>query len=453
MIPCARSLAAVAFWCLLVPRGSAAQAAGPAAPEPSESVVADNRDRFTLFDRRLLNRQLHDQLAQPDAAHRIGGDFGILAYAVDAEVASVQRLSAPEFSRFHGYFVFDNFASLEATDSLDLNLNLALFNPSASDGVRVSSYAVPGGGLHFHHGFEWAGRRGRIDVLGTDLDLTTLGSGLLLEHWPLEGAFANLGYGDFYFRSYFGGRVFYPEDDIFSWHLGALHGMVEATVLQWKFRGATPDSWYVDLSSRVPLFDERVGLRAELAANLRQRARFGAVGRIDYADSLGRLAWHAGYQFRWYQQGFGPFRDLRAPTTTYNLPFRADGYATNSFAYFGISDWFEQWSHTLVAEVEVPLGGYFRAVGEAEVWARFVADREAPLQVIATPEGHLVPGTLLDVYYRSGLRLYPYPNLPHRLSLLVTNKQVATPFFVTDPTPTLFVTTGHYIALMMEAFL
>jgi hypothetical protein len=416
-------------------------------------VLADTRDDFTLFDRRPLNRQLHDQLALPGQDYRIGRNWGAFAYAVDAEVASVQRVSAPEFSRFHGYFVFDNFASFEATDSLDLNLNLTLFNPSASDGVRVSSYATPGGGLHFHHVFDWAGHRGRVDVLGTDLDITTLGAGLLLENWPLEGALANLSYGDLYLRQYFGGRVFYEEDDIFSWQAGAFDGLVEAMVLQWKFRGRTPDSWYADVSSRVPLFGERVGLSAELAANLRDRPRFGALGRADYKDSLGRFAWHVGYQFRWYQQGFGPFRGLRAPTTNFNLPFRGESYATNSFAYFGISDWFEQLSHTVMAETEVPLGSYFRAFAEAEVWARFVADREQPVQVVATPEGDLVPGAVLDVYYRSGLRLYPYPELPHRLSLVFTNKQVEVPFFVTDPTPTLFETTGHYVALMMEAWL
>lgn len=419
----------------------------------AEVVVADTRDDTNLFDRRLLNRELGEQLAEPDQGFRVGKRWGIFSYAVDAEVASVQRLWSADLSRFHGYFIFDNFAQLRAAPFLDLNLNLLLFNPSASDGVRVSSYAVPGGGIHFHHDFEWAGHEGRIDLLGTDIDVTTLGSGLLLEQWPLEGAFGNLRYGDLYYRQYYAGRVFWPEDDVVTWQLGAFDGRLEAMLLQWKFLDGPPSAWYADVSGHVPLFGDRVRLAGELATNLRERPRFGALGRADYGDRYLTFAWHLGYQFRWYQQGFGPRRELVAPTTTFNLPFRAEGYATNPFAYFGISEWFEQWSHTVMAETELPLGCYFRTFFETEAWLRFVADREGPVRSLGTPEGDLVPGTVFDLYYRLGLRLYPLPELPYRLSLVVTNKQVRTPFYVTDPIDELFERNGHWVAFMMEGAL
>lgn len=405
----------VAFSVLLA---SVAATAGP--------VVADTRDTYTLFKQRLLNRELFEQLDEPGQEYRIGKDWDTVAYAVDADVASVQTLSGDGFTRFHGYFVFDNFASLRAASGFDINLNLTLFNPSSSDGVRVSSYAVPSGALHFHHEYTLGGVPMRVDALGIDLGMTTLGRGLILENWPIEGAFGNLAIGDFYIRHYFAGRVFWPNDDVFTLQAGAFDGKIEAMALGWKFRDGPPISWYLDVSGYVPLFDDKVRLGAEYATNLRTEPRHGLLTRADYLDRSGLFSWHLGYQFRWYQQGFGPLRAMEAPTTTFNLPFRAEGYATNSFSYFGIAEEFEQWSHSVMAETEVPLGP-FRAFGEVEGMARFVADRESPIRVVAAPGGDLVPGTLLDVYYRSGLRYYPWTGAPHRLSMVFANKQVESP--------------------------
>jgi hypothetical protein len=425
-----------------------------AAPAHASEVVADTRDKTTLFRPRLLTRQLFEQLAEPNQEHRIGRNLGPVAAAVDAQVASTQVLSG-DFSRFHAFFIFDTFAALRSPYGFDFDLNLTLFNPSASDGVRVSSGVLPGGALHFYHELEVVpGKHARIDVLGTDLDRVTLGNGLLLEEWPLEGQFANLAYDGFYLRQYFGGRVFWPDDDLFTLSAGALDGKVEALFGGWTFREGSATAYYADLSAHWPLFADRVRVGAEFAANLRERARFGGLLRSDYTDRAAGLQWHLGYQFRWYQRGFGPRRGLATPSTTFNLPYREDAYFTNSFEFFAVSDLFEQWAHTAMLEVEVPLGRYFRAFAEGEVVAGYASgDGAEPALFLATPRAHQLPGSWTEGFYRGGLRLHPWPGLPHRLSAVFTNKQVQTGRTMADTTDLRLRTEGHYISLQLEASL
>jgi hypothetical protein len=421
-------------------------------PLRAEPVVADTRDHYTLLKQRLVNRQLFEQLGEPEQAYRLGRNWESVAFAVDGSVASTQVLSG-EFSRFHGYFLFDTFTALRSPYGVDFDLNLALFNPSASDGIRVSSFAIPGGALHFYRDFELGGKHARIDVLGTDLDHVTLGNGLLLERWPLEGAFANFAYGDWYLRHYFGGRVFWPNDDLYTLQLGALGGKLEAMFSGWKFMRGPATSNYVDLSARLPLWGERFQVAAEYSLNLREQLRNALLLKTDYIDKLGDLAWHMGYRFRWYQRGFGPYRGLAAPTTTYNLPYRENEYLDNSFEYFGVSQGFEQWSHSLVAEFELPLAWGFRAFGEGEALFAFAREPAGEAYVIGSPRGHALPGPWVEGLYRTGLRLYPWPGLPHRLSAVFTNKQVETGRAMSEPTDLRFRTAGHYVSLQLEAAL
>lgn len=419
----------------------------------AEEVVADTRDKTTLFRPRLMNRQLFEQLAEPDQKYRLGRDLGAVAAAVDAQVASTQVLSG-DFSRFHAFFVFDTFAALRSPYGFDFDLNLTLFNPSASDGVRVSAAALPDGALHFYHELELRpGKQARVDVLGIDLDRVTLGNGLLLEEWPLEGQFFNLAYEGFHLRQYFGGRVFWPDDDLFTLAAGALDGKLEALFGAWTFRDGPATAYYADLSAHWPLLDERLRLGADVAANLRERARLGALLRTDYTDSAAGFAWHLGYQSRWYGRGFGPRRGLTTPSTTFNLPYREDAYFTNSFEFFAVSDVFEQWAHTAMLEVEAPLGRYFRAFAEGEVVAGFAGGAGGPQWFLATPRGKELPGSWTEGFYRGGLRLHPWPELPHRLSAVFTNKQVQTGRTMADSTDLRLRTQGHYISFQLEAAL
>lgn len=416
-------------------------------------VVADTLDRYNLFKRRLFNRQLFEQLADESQRFRVGEGLDTLAFAVDAQVGSTQVLSG-EFSRFHGYFVFDTFAALRAPYGFDLNLNLALFNPSASDGVRVSSEALPSGTLHFYHETRYADHDVRFDLLGTDLGTMTLGNGLLLEQWPLEGAMGNLAIDDFYLRHVFGGRVFWPDDDVFTLQAGVWDGAIEAMLLGWKFRYHEPDiAWFLDASAKLPLWKQRVQLAAEYGVNLRERPRHGGLLRADYRDGVAGFDWHVGYQFRFYQRGFGPLQELDAPSTHYNLPYREEQYVNNSFEYFGASSVFDQWSHGTMAEIELPLGCAFETFAQGELIAGFArGDGERGI-LIRLPQGRELPGPWLAGFYRAGLRLYPWARFPHRLSTWVTNKQVESAFYQNVELPLRFRPHGHWYSMQLEFFL
>jgi hypothetical protein len=62
------------------------------------------------------------------------------------------------------------------------------------------------------------------------------------------------------------------------------------------------------------------------------------------------------------------------------------------------------------------------------------------------------PGVSTELYYRFGLRVLPWPNLPSRLSASITNKLVASGISAQDPTSQRFV--NHAVlALAVEVFL
>lgn len=464
-------------------------------------VIADGRDRYNLFRPKLLNRQLFEQLSAPWQEHRLGNQWPAVAVAVDADVGSEQVFSpGAEQSRFHGFFIFDSYLAARPISGFDINLNLALYNPSASDGYRLSGAVSPGGALHFYHEHEIApGHDVRVDVLGTDLDLVTLGAGLLMEHWPNEGAMGRLSYGDHYFEYFFGGRAFYPTDDLIAYTVSTFDDKAALTFADWKFRDTGHHSRYLQLSSRWPLLYRgtvrslkdasavaahgrraepawasplppyHVQLRAEVGLRLPSDANSerpptsvtgqelavqdvhakpsaAALLRADTLTEWWGVRLHVGYQFRWYDQGYGPRETLEQPTATYNLPFREEAYVTNSFEYFKNSLFFEQWSHSLMVETSVPAGPYFRVFAETELVLYYAADR-------AVPSRYLPPPQLARPYwYRAGLRLYPWAGLPHRLSGSFSNKQVLSGWFSQEPVTERFDRVDS-VTLQMELFL
>lgn len=442
-------------------------------------VVFDGRDEFTLLKRRLANRQLIEQLDSQQQSFRLARGFEQFAAAADVEVGTQQPPFGGQQSRFHGYFVFDGFASFRAVDGLDANLNLTTFNPSASDGYRVSSHINPGANLHFHHEHEFdEGRRLRFDLVATDLDQVTTGGGLLLEQTPLEGVFGNLEFCDWYLRYLFGGRVFWNDDDLETYSVGWSEGKVDLSFTRWSFADRGHSAFYTNVSSRWPLLNERLQLVGEVSVRLRQQDEEGeaagvvvsetdaaeqarnssnalpmaALLRADYMDQFGGLAWHVGYQFRWYEQRFGPSNGVEPPSVTFNLPYRQQTYVTNSFEYFGVSEFFDQWSHTVMLETEVPLGNYFKLVGHGEWIHHATRDPLSSDRLLRDAQGRAQPNAYGALWYWASLQLYPWPALPHRLSATLTNKQVRSWHSERAPVVERFQP-GDYLLLSMEGAL
>jgi len=157
----------------------------------AQPVVADGRDPWTLLKSHPVNHQLELQLDSPDQGFRIGRRQGPLLALGDVDLGTQQKLANDPQTRFHGWFVLDSYWQIRAFDGLDLNVNLLLLNPSASDGYRASAMVHPGLGAHLYKDlFCLDGSPLTLHVLGIDLGWITTGNGLLLESTPLEGVVA-----------------------------------------------------------------------------------------------------------------------------------------------------------------------------------------------------------------------------------------------------------------------
>jgi hypothetical protein len=433
----------------------------PGVAAASESVFADGRDNYTLLERHLVNRQLADQLE--DQPYRLGRASGRLTFASDLAIGTQQTLDAARQSRFHGYFLADLFAATPVVYGLDANLNLLLFNPSASDGYRVSAEVRPGFALHLTQ------ELGAIDgaplvanVLGPDLGWVTLGKGLLLEQTPAEGVVLDLSWQGVGVRNTYVGRALWADDDVIATSLRVLGGLAEIMLVDWKTHHydlyadreleAMRSAWYLSAALDLPL-GRGFRVAGEYAVRRRQGTPGAALGRIDYvARGSSWLSVHTGYQLRWYGARFGPRPELVPPSSVFNTPYQEDVYATNSFEYLYLSEWFEQLSHTLMLEVHARLGPYLDLFAEAEEWARHAAGHGTEYPVLYGPDGFRAPGNLLRLYYRTGVSLLPFTGLPHRLSAFVTNKQVRSGYASSEPVWRRF-DPGTFWALELEAWL
>ena len=184
---------------------------GPSVPR---AVYADGRDHWSLLPPGLMNRELKRQIA--GERHRWLADAGPVSAALETTLGYQQWVGQTPQTRFHGYFVLDGYVQLRPLDALDVNLGVALFNPSASDGYRVSADILHGLSVHWHPSLGVvAGERLHLDVLAVDLDTVTLGAGLLIERLPSEGIMGGLRWGIFEVRATGLGRalaVFWPLD-------------------------------------------------------------------------------------------------------------------------------------------------------------------------------------------------------------------------------------------------
>ena len=431
----------------------------PARAEPA--LYADDRDHFTLLDQHLLNRQLFLQLSSEEQAFRLGRRWPAVALAMDGAIGSQQTPDDSMQSRFHGYYLADTYLAARPFDGLEANLNVLLFNPSASDGYRLSSQMSAGLALH---GFYELGSV-RLDLLGTDLGWVTTGAGLMLEQTPLEGVRVTGSWRDLSLDWMYGGRALWDDDDYIVYTLAYLQRLIQLRFVEWHKGddGALPvaflpdeetpirTTWFVGASTDLTVA-EQWHLAGEIATRLDDRAHSAFMWRADYLTrELPWLDLHAAYQVRWYDAGFGPAKGIDEPSATFNVPRREDQYVTNSFEYLGISADYEQWSHTLMLEGRVRPFSVLELFAEVELWWRYALARSATTPPATTPQGFEAPGSDLSAYYRIGLSVYPWPALPHRLSGFLTNKQVESAAWSAVPQLRRY-DPGTYLVVELEAF-
>jgi hypothetical protein len=435
---------------VLSPLGS-----GPVNAGAIDSVYADGRDRWTLLDQKLLNRQLFLQVGDDSQAFRLGRDLDPFVIAADGGVGAQVALPESQQTRFHGFFLLESYVGLRLFDGVEVNVNLNLLNPSASDGYRFSSQVNAGLALHIHQEVaELAGEPVVLDFLALDLDLVTLSQGLLIERMPLEGHAASVRWGPVELRELFAGRTFWYDDDLQTVSLRIWDGLVEAMFVAWLTEdvepGVSPDvdisstdvsvpravAYYAGIAGNWQIFESlRIGV--EYSGRIRERVlRNAAMLRVDFLDTRLTSRWqlHVGYQLRFYERGFGPRGTLVTPTALPNLPFREDAYVTNSFEVLSISRFYTQLSHTAMLETRIGINDRLTVFADVEYWARWLTDpRRGSDRVVYVSRFGRAPGWGDEIYFRAGLQLQPWSTSPHRLKVYAGNKFVASSFDATTP--------------------
>ena len=423
-------------------------------------------DRYSLLDQRLVNRQLLEQLeGQP---YRLGAGRGRWGLAGDLSIGTQQ--TAGEQTRYHGWYVADLFAAARLVEGLEANFNLLALNPSASDGYRTSSQITAALTLEATCDIVRLGSDPvRAKLLGTDLGTVTVGQGLLLERTPIEGIAAQASWRSVAASMMFGGRALWNDDDLLTISLSVLDGRIELILAEWKKHrlpapSVVSNTWPDTLPSDDPAWYGSVALDLPLPGGFRLaseyalRPRHGALRqalllRGDYLSHPARwLDVHAGYQFRYYDDRFGPRDRLWPPLSVFNTRYQEEMYVTNPFEYFALSEAFAQWSHTTMYEVRVRPWDRWELFGNAELWLRFAAARHEPRWVAFTPDGFRAPGSRASPFYDVGLRFYPWVHLPHRAATYLTNKQAISGEQATDAVPRRFQT-GTYLVIELEAYL
>jgi len=433
------------------------------AAEPE--VVADGRDDWTLLYRHPVNHQLFEQLSASGNSYRLGPRRGVITALSDVSVGTQQVLDASsEQSRYHGWFLANTFLGVRPLAGLDVNLNLLMLNPSASDGYRASGFVHPGLNLHLYRDlFNLDRHPVRLDIMGSDLGWVTAGNGLLLESAPLEGVRGIARWKDWELDYLFAGRGYWSDDDYEALSLSALKRKVQLGLVNWQkydppagappVPGATQQhAYYATLGTRWPIVPW-LRLATEFGYRVDKQPRVGVLGRVDVLlRDRADYAIHLGYQFRFYQAGFGPRDRMLTPTWAFNSPMQQDAYVTNPFEYFGLSPAYDQWSHTVMAEGRGRVGFGVEVFANTELWVRFARSSTVPKFAVYTSEGFRAPGQATNVYYQAGLRYYPWSLLPHRLSVSLTNKQVQAAERPTDPVQRRFAP-GNFYLLALEAYL
>ncbi len=420
------------------------------ASSADDGVYADGRDHWALLRLSTVNRNLDSPDNAPGQSGRLFLDQGRFSGLVDGTIG-YQTPFRGEQTRWHGYFVFDMYVGVQVIEQLELNLNLTIFNPSASDGYRTSADILPGFTIHLHETFSVAGSPLRIDIVGFDLDVVTTGVGLFFEQLPVEGWMIGARYRGYELRLTWAGRALFSDDNFLFAAATMLDGRLGVTYTSWFGDLSTSEldpndvaldafhAVYVGAFTDIEIFDG-VRLAAEYAARIDQgEVRSAAMARLDWratGDIGVPIDVHIGYQARLYLSQFGPRSIQVAPTQAPNTPRRENIYVTNSFEYFEYTPFFDQWSHTGMFEVSVRPLPQWRLYGHAEVWHR--ASEAAVPRVTYNQRFGRLPGVHNELFYRVGIEFFPWSQWPHRMTVYATNKAVVAVTDVRDALPNRF---------------
>ncbi|MFN3198183.1 MAG: hypothetical protein ACE366_07165 [Bradymonadia bacterium] len=391
-----------------------------------QGVYLDSRDPWILAPQRLVNRQLDLQLDQTQQSgrtlsRRLPEDFNL---AADAHSALRFALPGEEPGTYHGLYVFDVYSRVAPFKGLEVGFNPTFYNPSASAGYRRESLVRSGLSIFIEHplthidGDPLIGR-----ALIHDLGPVTLGRGLFLEDWPVEGNAGGLYWRGWSLDQMMLGRTIWDNDDVLVLSGGAFDRTITLNMMHWLFStrrpstlmslagGGAPTSWW--------------GLGAEVGINLRTQA-IAALWRSDLRHKWGdRASVHLGYQGRHYGATVSPNRNYAFTSLEFNPPWREYGYVTNAAEFMDAATLFPQWSHTLMFEGSLRMIqrlSFFTDIEGFYRWAGTAPDASRTFRSRA--DGTPLPGRTLRWFHRLGLNWQPWAGKPHRIRSMVVNKQV-----------------------------
>lgn len=398
----------------------------------------------------MVNRDLAAQL-EP---WRLGDELPPFTAAVDAILGTQLPLEGSSPTPFHGFFVADVFLELEVLEGVALNLNLTTLNVTASGGFRVLSDILPGFAVSIHVPWSLFGEEPiYVDFVGPDLDLVTVGQGALLQDVFLEGFMAGLRWRDWELHAIFGGRVFWETDDYlylgFEWNRRTLG--VGYTRWFSGFGGALgPD----DPTLVIPLLDAHylsvhgcwpvggglnLGLEWVGRVGGPETLHHGILARADWTLGDMQSGVHGGYQFRFFQQGFGPLDSVGSASALAAYPVLENTYATQAFEFLGTTAAYDQWSHAVMVEGRYRLGPW-EGFLEFKGWVRAARAPDPDNAVLVrAPDGRVLPGWEPGLFYSVGAAWYIAAGLPHFVSVFVSNKSVSSFGNVRTPVPNRFI--------------
>ncbi|MFN3202020.1 MAG: hypothetical protein ACE366_26680 [Bradymonadia bacterium] len=392
------------------------------------SVYLDGRDHWIIRPLTPVNHQLRLQLDQPEAQQRAFADMqhDRVAFASDGHMGMRLQLLDGSPGRYHGFYVANTFAEARMLEGLHLNINPTFYNPSASDGYRLSARIQTGIALHAEGTLtEIDGDPLQMRALLHDLGSVTIGEGLFLEEWLSEGNAVGLRWRHFALDQMMIGRALWPSDDLYSIALSAFDRAITLSALAWLY--ALKPHPLVSLSGDFPI-TSWWRTSAEVGLNTRHGA-WAALLRTDLRGQWGhRFKAHLCYQGRFYEARVAPLDQVVPTSVEFNLPWREYGYVTNAAEFMGAAAEHTQLTHSLMVEGRLRLLGTLSLFTDVEGIYRW-ADTSAlaVTRFHRLPDDTPLPGESLRWFYRAGLSWRPWPAAPHRLKTMVFNKHVIDP--------------------------
>jgi hypothetical protein len=424
-------------------------------PTRAEGLVRSH-DPWTLQAQRLPSYDLLDVLATQD--HRLLAEDP-LALAVDARTGT--QLPPGRTGGWHGHALADIRLAGRPFEGLELDLALLTYNQSASTGYRQAVGLKPGLAVYLERTLaELADDPLLLEVVLHDLGSVTLGSGLLFERVPMEGAALRLRWNDLWFRALTAGQVHGITDDLVAAHLG--FGPLEVGWIGWN--QSYPDDHlpqYLTLSAEWS--NEHLGAGVEGALRLPDAhgsAASAAMVRADWSPHLhGRLDLHLQAQLRWYEQGIGPRGDDLFPATIgFSTPWREDEPVTQAFEAWWPSAYYHQLWPVALIEARWHLGAFTLSL-DLEGRVLLYDDPQSPPRRLPAAHSTWEPGevtlpdTRKELFYRLGTDWRPMPDQPHRFRLGITNRVPDVARLTTDPTPVTWVPRDVLVTFSVEVML